>query len=592
MPSTLDVTRKKDLRQITTIGVLKFPQFLKGLSCNASRKSLSINESTKLQWVFNDDNASFSIMNGSTQSLGDRSYKLRGDDGLRINIYLRAKNIVLNDKETMRWLWVNSTKDIGKPLCEFVNDTVLRIRMPPKLSGMRLTDDSLIGLRIHSLITDPHCLRYYIESRNASSKTNSKLGEKQNSFSRAKTNWKFNKMLNQTHEYLKIATIAGNNSSLLLQSLQNSLNLSIVFSTNKNIHSLVSKWCPSFHQSENYLDCVKALLDLVYEITEKNSSVKWHSSTNSNLNTVDQMTIKVKREIHRSNNRQVRHRRSNNMKFSNKLDTSTTTNDVSAQLIDSNSKTKGTDNPTTFEVNSIRKAKRRNIMKNALSNSPSFQQSNPDSKKNSSLLPVLVNSLINFPQLNPSSFSMSRENELSSKIGFHETRIPFLNITTNLERKRALNYHNPFVTDDIGSLPLSSIHRKATKPSNVKTLCKDWMHISSDSSLITLSEEYIKGNGAGQPKRNVYAPKSTNSRLYNAIRSGARMETIDTSHEGKPFSSFPIKAHSAKSLEQLCGYKVQLPYGFWPSVHVTVIQGKTDPFNKIVLTLFYVISFS
>ena len=484
----------------------------------------------------------------------------------------------------MRWLWVNSTTDIGKPLCEFVNDTVLRIRMPTKLSGMRLTDDSLNGLRIHSLITDPHCLRYFIESRHAPSKTNPNLHEKQ---SRSKTNSKFNKMLNQTHEYFKIATIAGNTSSLLLQSLQNSLNLSIVFSTNTNIHSLVSKWCPSFRQSENYLDCVKELFDLVYEITEKNSSVKWHSSTNSNLDTVDQMTIKVKREIHRSNNRQVRHRRSNNMKFSNKLDTSTTTNDVSAQLIDSNSKRKRADNPPAFELNSIRKAKRRNFihMKNALSNSPSFQQSNPDSTKNSSLLPVLVNSLFNFPQLNPSSFSMSRENELSSKIGYQETRIPFLNITTNLERKRALNYHNPFVTDDIGSLPLSSIHGKATKPSNVKTLCKDWMHISSDSSLITLSEEYIKANGAGQPKRNVYAPKSTNSRLYNAVRSGDQMETIDTSHEGNPLSSFPIKAHSAKSLEHLCGYKVQLPYGYWPSVHVTVIQGKTDPFNKTVLTL-------
>ena len=596
MPSILDVTRKKDLRQITTIGVLKFPQFLKGLSCNASRKSLSINESTKLQWVFNDDNASFSIMNGSTQSLGDRSYKLRGDDGLRINIYLRAKNIVLNDKETMRWLWVNSTKDIGKPLCEFVNDTVLRIRMPPKLSGMRLTDDSLIGLRIHSLITDPHCLRYFIESRNASSKTNPKVGEKQNSFSRSKTNSKFNKMLNMTHEYLKIATIAGNDSSLHLQSLQNCLNLSVVFLTNKNIHSLVLKSCLSFGQSNNYLDCMKELFDLVYEITMTNSSVKWQSSTNSNVNSVDEMIIKSKREIHPSNNRHVRHRRSNNIKLSNNLDTSTTTDGVSANLIDSNSKLKGTDNHPIVELNAIRKAKRRNFirMKNALINSPSFQQSNRDSKKNSSLVPVGVNSLNNFPQLNPSSFSMPREKELSSKIGFHETRIPFLNITTSLGRKRALNYHNPFVTDDIGSLPLSSIHTKAYKQLKVKILCKDWMHISSDSSLITLSEEYIKGNGAGQPKRNVYAPKSTNRRLYNAIRSGDRMETIDTSHEGKPFSSFPIKAHSAESLEHLCGYKVQLPYGYWPSVHVTVIQGKTDPFNKIVFTLFekfYVISF-
>ena len=28
------------------------------------------------------------------------------------------------------------------------------------------------------------------------------------------------------------------------------------------------KWCPSFRQPEKYLDCVKELFDLVYEIDE------------------------------------------------------------------------------------------------------------------------------------------------------------------------------------------------------------------------------------------------------------------------------------------------------------------------------------
>ena len=569
------------LMPIPISATFSFLQLLKSMSYNETQKDLS-NKSTDKSVHKSSEN--FRILDIFARSEKDNWYYNNGKDNNshKIDIYLRIKNIMMTaDKgKVLYWVWVNSPPTIGNHFCPYINDTVLKIRMLSESNekGKRFAKDQSFDWKIKKL-RNRAFLRYYINESLNDSKHEFK--QRSNFFRASKMIPDFEteeKQMYSDHAYLKIATISGNISSLNMKSLDNLLYIEAGFFQN-NLFNIpgVEEIVVSHCKSKKYFKCMQEIIEIVYVLNDDHKITTKRSLNDTKV--AKQMSTTT--SAYKMSEHHKRHRRSNNRIVSSDAaifpTTFTNNNDIEKERSNSTviNYTYKSQLPTSqpplsrplFKIsnnnnNGLRSVARSN-KKSAL---PHVHLSNgPDLKENDE---VFVSN-----SLTPSSILIPRRE--NSKLKYKTFSNKTKNYSSYLKSKSKINlksgYNKQLLTEDTNFYSSSKNLNDATHRSSPqkRSICENWFHISSDSPIITitdvsvhLQEDTLAKEIFGEQK----SAKSTNE-------SNGSSDKFDKSNLGTNTQ------HSLSSFVH-CAAQIRLPYGYWPRIKVTVIQGKLH-------TLFY-----
>ena len=541
-----DKIRKENSKHFVNSGIFRFLQLSKTSSYHEKAKNLPVFNNTNK--CTEKDCEKVFILNVSA-SLGDSYRQLKGNDSLKIDIYLRIKHVQTTDKKRVYWLWVSPTtrSAIGKPLCPYINDTVGRIQMLSNLNEQRLSDDlASMGLNIKTL-RKPSCLQYHI--RPSVDSNNLHESQKENPLFKEKIN-----------SLLRIATMSGNVSSFYTLSLKSLINLEAVFfqdnffnipriETQEKQHSCSSK--------KEYLRCLQKLIEIAYVISGDAKLGKLYSSSNVMLRGKSRMVSieDIQGEHHK------RHRRSSSP-VSNAI--SPTSYSGFKEYLNSKIINYPYKSPTNtlpyahlFEIENGNGSAWIN-MKSALPNS--FLRSTRDLKKS--------DEIFTSNSQTPSSILVPRKNESRSimildKIKRNNSSSMEVTSKTKIES----GYQKKLFTKN-ANVPLSSTETGAQKQLLKQFFCQNWFHISSDSSTVTVSESYVRLSNHSTTNEVLYETKNTN---------------IGGSSNGKESQELN---NGGTSLVH-CAAEIRLPYGYWPRIKTTVTQGKPHAFSSYTYFSFY-----
>ena len=519
--SAISRKNKRPERMNYYLGALSLEQVVKINSHeNDNTNSNNSHDTSKYQ------NSHFEHLNNFEDMPNVVNYKemnLNENAPIEIEIYLRIPKTVAAGERITNWSWVDAeTKSNKSSINNKTGDraTVMLVKMPRLDIFRSQNTNDIKNIKI--------CTRNKFLIKHSSDNLNYTLTEDISSFKKKNKTTKEKENDNTTYTYLKLAIISGKNL-LDLNRLKNVLTLHLTFFQNINFHtSGMANAVPSSCASSGSIQNLQKLVQVVYVINHnrnktftKHSSI--HDSSKVRKNLAQTRDITTGFESHKwydiSNKNAV-----SSTPFQTKL--KKFKEFVSSKVIHYPSKSQAisTSHTPLFKI--------ANNNRSPWVNKENALRTNSSHLSNSDLIEN-VETLVSSNLLQPSSMSSS----------YHDTR---KNTLSNNEWKNL--QQDKFLTKSTPKIYLKSANENYNRESSWnERMCENWLDVHTKSPLVEISY------------------KSNNDQQTDA-NSGF---TLQKSHKDSLNSS----------VQTYCAAQIRLPHGYWPSIKVTVIQGKPFDFE-------------
>ena len=442
---------------------------------------------------------------------------------IEIVIYLRIPKTVAAGRRITNWSWVDAdTKSNKSSINNKTGDRakVMLVKMPRLDIFRSQTTNDIKNIKIRT--------RNKFLQKHSSENLNYSLTEDTSSFKRQNETPKEKENNNTTYTYLKLAIISGKNLSVLNR-FENVLTLHLTFFQNENFHtSSMANAVPSSCASSGSIQNLQKLLQVVYVINNnrnktfaKHSSI--HDSSKVRKNLAQTRNITTGFESHKwydiSNKNAV-----SSTPFQTKL--KNFKEFISSKVIHYPSKSQAisTSHTPLFKI--------ANNNRSPWVNKENALRTNSSHLSNSDLIEN-VETLVSSNLLQPSSMSSSYLDTRKNTLKNNEWK--------NLKQHKFLSKTSP-------KIYLKSANEIYNRDSSWnERMCENWLEVQTKSPLVEISY------------------KSNNDQQTDA-NSGF---TLQKSHKDSLNSS----------VQTYCAAQIRLPRGYWPSIKVTVIQGKPLDFE-------------